>query len=182
MRISDWSSDVCSSDLAAAEAGSGRRCRQVEELAQLALGPDEVRQGVAVEDVQEGLQGLADRRSEDAAPVQAATGRAGAEAFDDAEIGLGPADDVADADLLGPAGQGDAAALAADRLEDAFVTEVLHDLHQVILGDPVAVGDLLDGRPRFALEAEVHHDPEGEIGVDGYAPRWTSAVPAAPGE
>src|SRR3546814_2791406 len=90
MRISDWSSDVCSSDLAAAEAGSGRRCRQVEELAQLALGPDEVRQGVAVEDFQEGLQGLADRRSEDAAPVQAATGRAGAEAFDDAEIGLGP--------------------------------------------------------------------------------------------
>src|SRR3546814_15909910 len=33
---------------AAAEAGSGRRCRQVEELAQLALGPDEVRQGVEI--------------------------------------------------------------------------------------------------------------------------------------
>src|SRR3546814_20356743 len=117
MRISDWSSDVCSSDLTAqkqylkyffwspqgataAEAGSGRRCRQVEELAQLALGPDEIGQGIAVEDFQESLQGLTDRRSEDAAPVEAATGRAGAEAFDDAEVGLGPANNVADAELI----------------------------------------------------------------------------------
>src|SRR3546814_9102823 len=116
MRISDLSSDVCTSDLqylnyffwspqgaTAAEAGSGRRCRQVEELAQLALGPDEIGQGIAVEDFQESLQGLTDRRSEDAAPVEAATGRAGAEAFDDAEVGLGPADNVADADQIGRA-------------------------------------------------------------------------------
>src|SRR3546814_19303515 len=48
----------------AAEAGSGRRCRQVEELAQLALGPDEIGQGIAVEDFQASLQGLTDRRSE----------------------------------------------------------------------------------------------------------------------
>src|SRR3546814_12830361 len=121
MRISDLSSDVCTSDLqylnyffwspqgaTAAEAGSGRRCRQVEELAQLALGPDEIGQGIAVEDFQESLQGLTDRRSEDAAPVEAATGRAGAEAFDDAAVGLGPADTVADADLLGRACQRDA--------------------------------------------------------------------------
>src|SRR3546814_12861052 len=77
--------------------------------------------------------------------------------------------------------QRDAAALAADRLEDAFMTEILHDLHQVILGDPVTVGDLLDGRPRFALEAEVHQDPQGVIGVDGQSHRWPSALRAAPG-
>src|SRR3546814_10104850 len=99
MRIRDWSSDVCSAVL--------RRCRQVEELAQLALGPDEIGQGIAVEDFQESLQGLTDRRSEDAAPVEAATGRAGAEAFDDAEVGLGPANNVADADLLWRACQRD---------------------------------------------------------------------------
>src|SRR3546814_6933749 len=75
MRISDWSSDVCSSDL-------------VEELAQAALRPDEVGQRVAVENLEEGFHRLVDRRGEDTGAIKAAIRLAGAEALDDAEIGL----------------------------------------------------------------------------------------------
>src|SRR3546814_20906290 len=55
--------------------------------------------------------------------------------------------DVCSSDL-----QTDAAALAAHRIEDAFAAEILHALHQVVLGDPVAVGNFLDGRARVALD------------------------------
>src|SRR3546814_21004545 len=93
MRSSEWSSDGCSSD------------RQVEELAQAALRPDEVGQRVAVENLEEGFHRLVDRRCEDTGAIKAAIRLAGAEALDDAEIGLGHANDIADADCLCGAGQ-----------------------------------------------------------------------------
>src|SRR3546814_8919047 len=105
------------------------------------------------------------RSGEDTGAIKAAIRLAGAEALDDAEIGLGHANDIADADCLCGAGQTDAAALAAHRIEDAFAAEILHDLHQVVLGDPVAVGNFLDGRARVALEPKIHQDPQGVVGV-----------------
>src|SRR3546814_1335505 len=88
---------------------------------------------------------LVDRRGEDTGAIKAAIRLAGAEALDDAEIGLGHANDIADADCLCGAGQTDATALAAHRIEDAFASEILPDLHQVVLGDHVAVRNFLDG-------------------------------------
>jgi hypothetical protein len=104
---------------------------------------EQVRQSVGVENIEKRLECI----FED--PRQAAgssyhTQVTGSEAFDWAEGTFHVPDYRAKADLFGRSGQGETAALASLSLDETCASETMHDLHQVIAGDAIMLGNFGD--------------------------------------
>jgi len=68
----------------------------------------------------------------------------GAETFDQAEGAFHVPHHRAETDLFGRSGQRETAALAAKGLDETSAREAMHDLHQVIAGDSIVLGNFRD--------------------------------------
>ena len=90
---------------------------------------------------------------------------------DERQVGLRPAHHIAEDDRLGGTRKAQAAVLAADCRDIPRQPELVRDLHQVIARDPVALGDLGDGREAVLFHRQVHQQAQRKIGVDGQAQR-----------
>ena len=96
-----------------------------------------------------------------------AAGGVRAEARDGAEVGLGGAHHVADADARRIAAQPQAATAAARRLEQALAAEVGDDLGEVVARQVVLFRQLADGDQALRARRAVHQYAQGVVGVLG---------------
>ncbi len=56
---------------------------------------------------------------------------------------------------------------AADRRDVPGDTQLMRDLHEMVLGDAVAVGDLGDGGEAVVLDGEIHQQAKRIVAIDG---------------
>lgn len=142
---------------------------RIEEFdeAVVLLGVGDVGEGVVVEGFQEAIESFAEGRFE------AADGDDGAgvgfefEALDDFEVWLAGADDVAEADLGGGLGEGDAAGAAGGGGDEIVEGEGLDDADEVVLGDVKGSADFGGADGAVGEVVEVEEDAKGVVGVKG---------------
>jgi hypothetical protein len=127
-----------------------------------------VREGVAIEFVEEGVLGVAEDDFELAVAMEGAGVVGGVEAFDEAGGGFGFAGDVSQANVGGGLSEADATAAAATSLEVTEVGEVIDDFDQVMARDLVGIGDFADGEVVLFAGSE-HEDAEGVVGEEAEA-------------
>ena len=130
---------------------------------------DEVAQGKTVEHVDEGKTRLLQRALQHTALLDRARGVGGIEARHQGHVRLGMPHDLAEPDCLGGLCEPQAATSAADRRDVPGDTELMSNLHEVVLGDTVAFGDLGNGREPVLLERKVHQQAQRVVGVDRQA-------------
>jgi hypothetical protein len=64
--------------------------------------------------------------------------------------------------------EADTAVAAAHRVQIAFLAEVVHDLHEVVLRDIEALGDVIDRRKLTLIEADLNQDAvQNRYGASG---------------
>src|SRR3546814_7811616 len=85
--------------------------------------------------------------------------------LDQVKTWLGGTHHLAQIDLVGAQGETDTTAAPAHCFHQAVSAEPMHDLHQLVSGNVVALRDLLDRRQLALMEAEVHTYPMGLVGV-----------------
>ena len=122
-----------------------------------------------VEDVEEGFQGLAQGGAQQAGRRDTAV-VTGFEAADEAEILLRIAHHLPYVDLGRGLCELDTATIAACRCHEPAQRQHVGDLHEVIAGYPVSVGNLLNGDQAIIPDADVA--PLREAGVAAvYTPK-----------
>jgi hypothetical protein len=102
-------------------------------------------------------------------------------AIDQLEAFLGLAHHLADDDLVGGTGQGDAAAPAAHGAHEAGLAQVLHHLHQMVLRDLVEGRDLADRGQAVVARRQVQQHAHGVVGVARQAHRNSRRSPQIDG-
>lgn len=75
------------------------------------------------------------------------------------------ADDLANGDLRRRPRQLQAALASPGRLDEACAAQVLNDLHQVVLGNAMGLGDLTDRHEPSIAGREVDQRTKGIVGV-----------------
>lgn len=111
----------------------------LEEVTERVRPARHVGQAALVEGRQEGLSGFSEDGRQPAPFGNAAGG-----AVDQRTVAFGVPDDLADGDLARWPGQLQSAMATPDGHDKTVISKVLDDLHQVVLGDPMRVGDLAD--------------------------------------
>ena len=87
------------------------------------------------------------------------------EAFDEAHVGLGIADDLSEADVLGGTFEAHTAGASGYQIDVAVFAESVHDADEVVFGNPVSLADGAGGDDLPAVRPEVDQDPEGVVGM-----------------
>ncbi len=64
---------------------------------------------------------------------------------------------------------------AANGIDVSGYTQLMGDFHQVVLGDAIALGNLLDCREPIVLKRQIHQHTQRVVGVDGQAHTISSA-------
>jgi hemoglobin len=103
---------------------------------------DEVAQGITVEHVDESKARPLQRALQHTAPLDRARSIDGIEARHERHVWLGMPHDLTEPDRLGGLCELQSATSAADRRDVPGDTELMSNLHEVVLGDTVAFGDL----------------------------------------
>ena len=89
------------------------------------------------------------------------------EAADYRKIVLRLAHDLADAHRQCTRIEPQAAVTAAYGFHPAQLPQPLHHLHEMVLGDPIGAGDLLDRRQPLGPDGQIEHDAQRIVGVIG---------------
>lgn len=115
----------------------------------------------------EGLEEAVDRFGEDAFEAAGAADDAGvvrrAEAFDEVWLSLGFAEETAEADLVGRLGELHSAVASTAGFEVAEFAEEMNDFGEVISGNLVGLGDILELKELVVVERGKHEDAQGII-------------------
>lgn len=143
-----------------------------EELDELggALGAavvDGIGEGVAVERGEEGTTSFGDGGDEAAGGDDGAGVAGGVEAFDDVQVGFDAAHDGAEGDVSGGARELEAAASAAFEVDEAGLSELVHDLAEVVGRDAKGGGDGFGRGASVGEGGEVEQHAERVVGGFG---------------
>lgn len=154
-------------------AGGSAPCRPLDQREDVACARPrhQLRQGDGVEFGEEGRACAVERIGQQAAGRQRAGG-AGAEALDQRHVVLDRAHHLADRGVGRVLCQPQPAAAAPLRVQQPFLRQAVHDLHQVVLGDRKGLGDLADraqglGAITQPAPAGKHEHADGVVGVLG---------------
>lgn len=129
------------------------------QLCLVLLIMQDVAQGDIVQHLEKGLIGFRQLGAQPTCRRQGAFVRL-AHALGDPETRLHRLNHFANGDLIWPSGKLYAAFLAPSRMQETFVDQLLHDLHQVILGDAVSLGNLGNRTQLARLQTSVNQDPQ----------------------
>ena len=122
--------------------------------------PCHVRQPACVQNAHERLSGLGDDGRQ-----PAALGDAAGAAIHQRLIPFGMADDLTNGDLRRRPRQLQAASASPGCRDEACPPKVLNDLHQVVLGNAMGLGDLADRHELSIAGREVDQRTKGIVGV-----------------
>lgn len=87
----------------------------------------------------------------------------GIETFHQREIGFERSDQAAKIDLAGFFQKPNAAALSFDTLDITQPRKFMHDLHDMIFGDAIALGNLPRGTQSILMRRQIHERSEGIV-------------------
>jgi hypothetical protein len=128
-----------------------------------------VRQRGAVQRLEVARQRVVEEVLQPAARRERAGVGGGVETLHQPEVGLSGAHHIADADGLGLGQQPQATAAAPGGFEQSLAGQVVDDLHQVVLRQPVVLGQFADRHQAVPVRRAVHQHPQGVVGVFGQA-------------
>lgn len=122
--------------------------------------PSHIRQAAGVQNTHERLPCLQDHGRQ-----SAALGDTACAAIHQGVVALGVSDDLADGDLDGRARQLQSTLSASGGPDKSCAPEVLNDLHQVVLGNIMGLGDLADRYQPAVARCEIDQRTKGIVGV-----------------
>ena len=140
----------------------------IEQIRERAALGHEIGQRVTVEDVEKGFERLPQNTAQGTCRLDSA-GVWRAKAVDQTQVGLGVSHDFPDDDLCWPSRQPHATSVTAHRLDITGDAELVYDLHQVVLRDPVGVGDFGDGNQLVGSQRKADQHSQRVVGVSGKA-------------
>lgn len=137
---------------------------------------DGIGEGVAVERGEEGAAGFGDGGDEAAGRDDGAGVAGGVEAFDDVQVGFDAAHDGAEGDVGGGLSEFEAAAAAAFEVDEAGLSELVHDFAEVVGRDAKRGGDGFGGDAFVGECGEVEQHAERVVGGFGQSHGWLWGV------
>ena len=122
--------------------------------------PSNIRQAAGVQNTHERLSRLQDHGRQ-----PATLGDTACAAIYQGVVAFGVSDDLADGDLDGRACQLQSPLSASGSPYKSCAPEVLNDLHQVVLGNVMGLGDLADRYQPAVARCEIDQRTKGIVGV-----------------